>query len=159
MEKSNSFRQEGNQLIHTRLLNAPRELVWEVWTNPEHLKEWWGPNGFTITNNSMLVSKGGSWKFIMHGFGKDYDNIVQYTEVIKPSSLTYKHGNENDTISFTVHVTFEESDDKTILTMRSIFASEEIIEKLNREVNAIEGGKQTLNRLEKYVEELNTSRK
>ncbi|HZI25880.1 MAG TPA: SRPBCC domain-containing protein, partial [Chryseolinea sp.] len=44
MEKNlNTFTRKGNQLIHTRLLKAPRELVWEVWTTPEHVKEWWGP--------------------------------------------------------------------------------------------------------------------
>ncbi len=46
----------------SRLLNAPVELVWEVWTNPEHLKNWWGPNGFTNTicpasDDSYLVCK------------------------------------------------------------------------------------------------------
>ena len=92
MEKNKStFRQEGNRLIHTRLLDAPRELVWEVWTNPEHLKNWWGPNGFTLTNKSMEVQPGKYWNFIMHGMGQDFDNSIQYTEVIKPSLLAYKH--------------------------------------------------------------------
>ena len=45
----------------TRLLNAPRELVWEVWTNPEHIKNWWGPNGFTSTIFQMDVKPGGTW--------------------------------------------------------------------------------------------------
>src|SRR5882757_8479554 len=65
--KNNRFRQEGNQLIYTRLLDAPRELVWEVWTKPEHLSAWWGPNGFTLTHKSMQVRKGSEWKFTMHG--------------------------------------------------------------------------------------------
>ncbi|HMH34938.1 MAG TPA: SRPBCC domain-containing protein, partial [Puia sp.] len=93
-EKNNSFRQEGNQLIHTRLLNAPRELVWDVWTKPEHIKEWWGPNGFTLTHKSMDVQAGKQWKFIMHGFGQDFDNKIEYLEVVKPSLLVYKHGDE-----------------------------------------------------------------
>jgi uncharacterized protein YndB with AHSA1/START domain len=107
-KNNNSFRQDGNQLIHTRMLNAPRDLVWDVWTKPEHIKEWWGPVGFTLTNKSMIVEKGSEWRFTMHGFGKDFQNKVKYLEVVRPSLLSYRHGDENDTISFTVYITFEE---------------------------------------------------
>jgi len=88
-EKNNSFRQEGNQLIHTRMLNAPRELVWDVWTRPEHIKEWWGPIGFTLTNKSMIVKKGSEWRFTMHGFGKDYENKIEYIEVVKTYCIIF----------------------------------------------------------------------
>lgn len=156
-ENKNSFRQEGNKLIHKRLLNAPRDLVWEVWTKPEHIKEWWGPNGFTLTHRSMEVAPGKVWDFVMHGMGRDFDNKIQYIEVKKPSLLSYKHsGGESEDYNFSVTVTFEEVDGKTLLTMTSTFKSEAIIEELNRKVNAIEGGKQTLNRMEKYLEEIKT---
>ena len=158
MEKSNSaFRQEGNQLIHTRLLNAPRELVWEVWTNPEHIKEWWGPDGFTLTHKSMEVKPGKVWDFVMHGMGKDFGNIIQYIEVVKPSLLSYKHSGYSEDYSFMVTITFEDQDGKTLLTMKSTFKSVAIIEELNRKVNAIEGGKQTLNRMEQYLKNLTIS--
>ena len=158
MEKSNStFRQEGNQLIHTRLLNAPRELVWEVWTKPEHIKEWWGPDGFTLTHKSMEVKPGKVWDFVMHGMGKDFGNIVQYIEVVKPSLLSYKHGGYSENYSFMVTITFEDEGSKTLLTMKSTFKSAAIIEELNRKVNAIEGGKQTLNRLEQYLKNVTIS--
>lgn len=156
-EKNSSFRQEGNELIYTRLLNAPRELVWEVWTEPEHIKEWWGPDGFTLTHKSMEVQQGKYWKFIMHGRGLDFDNKIEYIEVIKPQLLTYRHGDENDTMHFIVFVTFEDLGNKTLLTMRSVFESEEVIAELNRKVNAIEGGKQNLNRLEKYLDSLSNN--
>jgi uncharacterized protein YndB with AHSA1/START domain len=152
MKQNNStFYQEDNQLIYKRLLNAHRELVWEVWTEPEHLKNWWGPNGFTITHHSQQVEAGGNWRFIMHGFGQDFDNKIEYIEVVKPSLLVYKHGNEQDTMSFMVYISFEEIADKTLLTMRSVFKSAEVIAELNRKVNAIEGGQQTLNKLEAYL--------
>lgn len=152
MENNKSFSRNGNELTHKRILNAPRELVWDVWTQPEHIKEWWGPNGFTITNKKMEVETGKQWDFVMHGFGQDYENKVEYLEVVKPSLLTYRHGNEDDSISFMVHVTFDVEDgDKTLLTMRTVFKSAEILDELNRKVNAIEGGNQTLNKLESYV--------
>ena len=151
MVKYNTFKQEGNILIHTRMLDAPRDLVWEVWTNPEHIKEWWGPNGFSITTKSMNVETGKVWNFIMHGMGRDWDNKIEYVEVKKPSLLSYKHSGKGADYNFSVTILFEEVEGKTFLTMKSVFKSKEIIEELNRRVNAIEGGKQTLNRLEGYL--------
>ena len=55
------------ELIITRLIKAPVKLVWEAWTNPEHIKYWWGPNGFRDTIFKMNVKPGGVWEFIMHG--------------------------------------------------------------------------------------------
>lgn len=152
MEKHNTFKQEGNILIHTRLLDAPRDLVWEVWTSPEHIKEWWGPNGFSLSTKSMTVAPGEIWDFIMHGVGRDWDNTIEYLEVKRPSLLSYKHsGAENEDYNFSVSVLFEEYEGKTLLTMKSTFKSAAIIDELNRKVNAIEGGKQTLNRLTNYL--------
>ena len=56
-ENSNEF--AGRELSINRLLNAPVELVWEVFINPEHIKNWWGPNGFTNTIHKMEVKPGG----------------------------------------------------------------------------------------------------
>jgi len=155
MEKYNTFTQEDNVLIHTRILNAPRDLVWEVWTNPSHIKEWWGPDGFSLTTNEMTVEPGKVWAFVMHGMGKDWDNKIEYVEVIKPALLSYKHsGERSDDYNFTVSISFEEVEGKTLLTMKSVFKSKAIIDELNRKVNAIEGGKQTLNRLEQYLQTL-----
>ena len=158
MENYNTFKQEGNILIHTRILDAPRDLVWEVWTTPAHLKEWWGPNGFSVTTKSMTVEPGKIWDSIMHGMGRDFDNKVEYIEVKKPSMMSYKHFGESEDYDFTVRVLFEEVDGKTLLTLTSIFKSKEIIEELNRKVNAIEGSKQTLNRLENYIKILESNK-
>jgi uncharacterized protein YndB with AHSA1/START domain len=151
MERYNSFIQEENILIHTRILDAPRDLVWEVWTTPEHLKEWWGPNGFTLTTKSMNVEPGKIWDSVMHGMGRDFDSKVEYIEVKKPSMMSYKHFGESEDYDFLVSIFFEEVEEKTKLTMKSIFKSKAIIDELNRKVNAVEGGKQTLNRLETYL--------
>ncbi|MDP3581653.1 MAG: SRPBCC domain-containing protein, partial [Ignavibacteria bacterium] len=50
-----------------RLLNAPIELVWKVWTDTNHIVNWWGPRGFTNTMTKMEVEPGGEWNLIMHG--------------------------------------------------------------------------------------------
>src|SRR6218665_2023656 len=160
MEKSNSFRHEGNQLIHTRLLNAPRELVWEVWTSQQHLKEWWGPDGFTLTSKSMELKPGKEWNFVMHGFGKDYDNRIRYIEVVKPSLLTYQHGDGEGSLSFMVYITFEEvPGNKTFLTVRSVFKSAQVLAELGRQVNAIEGARQHISKMEAYLNQYNNNLK
>lgn len=152
MEAYQTFRQEDNRIIHTRILDAPRELVWEVWTDPVHIKEWWGPDGFSLTTKSMIVAPGNTWDFIMHGMGRDWENKIAYVDVQKPSLLSYKHsGASSEDYNFTVTILFEAFEGKTKLTMTSIFKSREIIDELNKKVNAIEGGKQTLNRLTQYL--------
>ncbi len=54
-------------IVFNREFDAPRDLVWQVWTDPKHIVHWWGPNGFTNTIHSMDVKPGGVWRFIMHG--------------------------------------------------------------------------------------------
>ena len=102
----------------------------------------------------MNVETGKILDSIMHGWGQDWDNKIEYVEVIKPSLLSYKHFGESEDYNFTVLVLFEEVEEKTLLTLKSIFKSKEIIDELNRRVNAIESGKQTLNRLENYLKTL-----
>lgn len=155
MEKNKaSFRQEDNQMIHTRLINAPRDLVWEVWTEPEHVQHWWGPDDFNVTNKSMEVKPGGEWLFILHGYGMHFDSKIKYLEVEKPTLLVYRHSDAEETMSFTVFVTFEEAGNQTLLTVRSVFASAAVIAELNRTVQAAERGKQTFNKMEAYIDQL-----
>ena len=82
----------GKELTITRVLNAPIELVWKVWTDPDHIKNWWGPNGFTNTIFGMDIKPGGVWEFIMHGpDGKDYKNKSIFKEIIKHKRIVYEH--------------------------------------------------------------------
>ena len=142
------------EVIIARTLNAPRELVFEAWTKPEHIIHWYGPNGFTLTIHEMEVHPNGVWRFIMHGpDGTDYPNKIVFEEVVKPERLVYTHGTgvEDDFADFHVIVTFDDNNGKTDLTMRSIFPTKESRDKVVREYGAIEGGNQTVNRLEEYL--------
>lgn len=145
------------EIVLSRLLSAPRELVWRAWTEPEHLIHWWGPNGFTNTFQEIDIRPGGVWRFIMHGpDGVDYPNLIRFHEVVKPERMTYTHGSgkENDPDDFEVEVTFEEQGEKTLVTLRMTLASAAIKEKMIKEVGAIEGGNQTLGRLEEYLKKM-----
>lgn len=141
------------ELVMTRVLSAPRELVFKAWTDPKHIAQWWGPRGFTTTTHEMNVKPGGVWRFIMHGpDGVDYPNRIVYFEVVKPERLVYVHGadEENDPEKFHVTITFDEQGDRTRITMRSLFASAAQFENVKK-MGAVEGGKQTLDRLAEHV--------
>jgi uncharacterized protein YndB with AHSA1/START domain len=146
--------QNDRELVFERLLNAPRPLVFKVWTDPEHIVQWWGPNGFTNTNHGMDVSANGVWRFTMHGpDGTDYKNKIVFLEISEPERIVYRHSDDEDTepIHFHVTVTFVAQGSKTLLTMRMVFDTREELEKVAREYGAIEGAHQTIARLEAYV--------
>jgi uncharacterized protein YndB with AHSA1/START domain len=145
------------EIVITRLLEAPRELVFEVWTSPQHVVHWFGPNGFTTTNIEMNVKPGGMWRFIMHGpNGIDYTNRMVFKEVVKPERISYTHSSDidDDPRAFEGLVTFEAVGNKTLVTLKTIFKTAVDRDKAIKEIGAIEGGKQTLGRLASYVEGL-----
>lgn len=148
----NKFERRDNEVIHTRFFRAPRQLVWEAWTKTEHLEKWWGPDGFTISTHNLSVAPKGNWNFLMTGHGKEYPNQVVYQDVVEPERLSFRNGDPADKYSFMVYVEFKEHPDGTVLTMRTVLQSAAILDELDRTVGAIEGGKQTLNKLETYLQ-------
>jgi uncharacterized protein YndB with AHSA1/START domain len=138
----------------TRLLDAPRELVWKVWTDPKHLAQWWGPNGFTTTTSAYECTPGGVWRFVMHGpDGRDYENRITFEAVEPPKRLVYRHGGGDDVepVQFRTTVTFEDLGGKTRLTMRGVFPSAAERDRVIREYGADKGMMETLARLNDYV--------
>jgi uncharacterized protein YndB with AHSA1/START domain len=81
------------EIVISRVFDAPRELVWQAFTEPAHLLEWWGPRGFTTRTHRMDLKPGGEWRFVMIGpDGREYQNLVTYLEVTAPGRLRYRHG-------------------------------------------------------------------
>ena len=149
MEATKKNTAAANEIIVSRLLNAPRDLVFEVWTDPDHLKYWWGPTGFTNTIHKMDVKPGGVWELIMHGpDGTDYKNKSVFKEIIKPSRLVYEH---QSSPKFTATIDFETQGNKTLLTWRMTFESAEELQKVVKTFKADEGLKQNVLKLEAYV--------
>jgi uncharacterized protein YndB with AHSA1/START domain len=145
------------ELFFIREFDAPRELVFEVWTQSEHLSKWYGPDGFTITTEPMEAKTGGSWRFTMHGpDGRNYLNNIHFTEVVKPEKITYRQTGEEDTadISFETRIYFEAVGSKTRLTMNMIFETAAELQRVAREFGAIEGAEQHLNRVNLYIQSL-----
>lgn len=138
------------ELILTRLLNAPIELVWEVWTNPDHIKNWWGPTGFTNTISKMEVKDGGEWNLIMHGpDGIDYKNKSIFKEIVKHEKIVYEHLTAP---KFITTVTFKEQDNKTLLTWHMLFESKEQFIEVVKTFKADEGLQQNIVKLEIYLD-------
>lgn len=139
---------KDRELRISRTLNAPIDLVWEVWTNPEHIANWWGPNGFTNTINTMDMKPGGEWNLVMHGpDGTDYVNKSTFKEVVEFKKISYEHFNPH----FIATIDFEAQGEKTLLNWHMLFDSEEILQTIVKAHNAAEGLKQNVEKLNAYL--------
>ncbi|MGD1087457.1 MAG: SRPBCC family protein [Verrucomicrobiota bacterium] len=144
------------EIVITRVFDAPRELVWQAMTDSQHVIHWWGPRGFTTTIEEMDVRPGGVWKHVMHGpDGANYPNKSVFKEVVKPERIVFSHGGEREGgpgAHFEATWTFDVVDTgKTRVTIRMVFPSAADRDFVVREFGAIEGGKQTLERLAEHL--------
>jgi uncharacterized protein YndB with AHSA1/START domain len=111
------------ELVITRLIDAPRALVFKAWTEPEHLARWWGPKGFTTIRCEMDIRVGGAYRFGMRSpEGKEYWKVGVYREIVEPERIVFTFawedagGDPGDELLTTV--TFAEDGGRTRLTLR-----------------------------------------
>jgi uncharacterized protein YndB with AHSA1/START domain len=145
--------QSEREIVLMRTLDAPRALVWQVWTDGAHIAKWWGPNGFTNTIYAHDFRAGGEWLYMMHGpDGTDYPNWMRFDEVIELERIAYTHGSvQDDPNAFHGVVTFEEvAGGKTHITMR-VFAPSAAARTDFMAFGAFEGGDQTLGRFAAFL--------
>jgi uncharacterized protein YndB with AHSA1/START domain len=135
----------------TRRMKAPIELVWKVWTDPEHIVHWWGPNGFTSTIHEMDFKEGGEWKLTMHGpDGTNYPNRSVYKEIVPLKKIIFEHFNPH----FFTTVLFESQDGETIIDWSMLFDTVEMRDIVVKAHKADKGQKENVEKLEKYLAEL-----
>ncbi len=140
---------ETRELSISRLINAPQELVWEAWTNPEHIRHWWGPVGFNSTISKMEVSEGGEWIFVMHGpDGTDYKNKHVYITLEKPSLIIMRH---ESFPPFVMTARFEAKGTQTLVTLHSVFESASQLQEVIKVFKADEGMVQNITRMDEYI--------
>lgn len=145
------------EMVFHRVFDAPRKLVFDMWTNPAHVPQWWGPNGFTTTIHEMDVRPGGTWRLTLHGpDGKDYKCKIVFLEVSRPERLVYKHETEPPTepATFKTTVTFAERGGKTELTMRTVFPTAEMMKQV-KEHGADKGTPEMFARLVEHLGAMN----
>lgn len=142
-------------IITTRVYDAPRALVFEAWSDPRHLAQWWGPDGFTTTTSAFDMRPGGVWRFVMHGpVGRNYENRITFDEIVKPERIRYHHGGGDDVepVQFRTVVTFDDlGDGKTRITLHAVFPSAAERDRVIRDYGADKGAVQTLARLAGYL--------
>lgn len=138
----------------SRLIDAPRDLVFDAFSSPDRLANWWGPTGFTLTTHEMSFASGGVWRFVMHGpDGRDYNNKIVFREIVRPERISYVHpGDEGvEPVRMEVTVSFVEEEAKTRLTLRMRFQTIGERDRVASEYGAAEGGRETLARLDAFV--------
>lgn len=133
------------EIVSSRIFNVQRELIYHAWADPNHLKNWWGPAGFTNTFNEFDFRVGGKWSFIMHGPDKgNYANECEFIKITEPSLIAWKRHSKP---LFQVVATFEElSADKTKLVFKMLFNNAEDCRKVK--VFAVDKNEENFDRLE-----------
>lgn len=136
----------------TRIYDAPLQAVWDAWTDPAQVAQWWGPRGFTITTHSKDLRTGGHWSYTMHGpDGTDYPNQTAYLDVQPLSRLVYDHGGYEDRPPmFRVTVDFSETDGKTRMDMCMTLPTPEAAVQTRAFIKKA-GGEATWDRLAEYL--------
>jgi uncharacterized protein YndB with AHSA1/START domain len=143
----------SNEISITRMYDAPVQAVWDAWTDPSQVAQWWGPRGFTITTHSKDLRPGGHWSYTMHGpDGVDYPNTTHYFEVEPCAKLVYDHGGHEDQPPlFRVTVLFSDIKGKTKMDMRMTLPTPEAAEETRTFIKKA-GGNSTWDRLAEYLE-------
>lgn len=137
----------------SRLVDAPRDLVFKVFTQAKHIDAFWGPDGFRNETHEMGFFPGGLWRYTMHGpDGKDWPNWIRYKTIVPPELITYDHGGEmSEPAMFEGRIKLEAQGGKTLVTLSLHFPSAEARDATVK-FGAVEGGEQNLARLDAYVQ-------
>lgn len=155
---------EGLELIMERSFNASKELVFSMFVEPDHIKRWWGPNGWETTVYKMEVEPGGVWHYCMRSpEGQEAWGKSTYREIDPPNRLVYvdafsdEQGNEvTDMPIMLIATDFVEEGPMCKVISATKFDSQEELQKVI-EMQAIDGMAETYDRLEKYLLELEQS--
>ena len=142
------------EIVMSRVIDAPRELVFEAWSDPKHLPQWFGPKGFTSRPYEMDVRVGGIWRFNMVApDGTVYPNRMRFRRIERPSldGNGPRRDQDDDPGMFRFTLTFaEQSNGKTVLMMRQLASTTEQRDGMIG-FGAVEYGYQTLDKLAAYV--------
>ena len=161
MERIVQLPEDQPTLTITRTLNAPRELVWRMFSDPVHLVRWWGPHGFTNPVCELDFRVGGRWYHVMRGpDGRDFPADNTFVEIVPPERIVYRNRVVDDQVfegnpppSFKRTLTFTEANGVTTLTLFAEFESFDERDRVKRR-GFIEGTLESYVRLAELVEAL-----
>lgn len=149
---------EKREFVAERIFDAPRELVFRAFSDPELVAQWWGPKGWTLPVSKMDFRPGGTWHYCMRGpDGEESWGKAVYREIIAPERIVYTDffSNEEGTPAegmpeLLVTMTFTEHDGKTKLTSRTQFASAAELQ-ATLDMGMAEGLSETWDRLDEFL--------
>lgn len=134
----------GRELVTSRVIDAPRERVFEAFRDPERLARWWGPKGFTNRFELFEPWIGGRWRYVMRGpGGGEYPNESRFEELGWPEQITIRHVSGPP---FLLFVTLVDAGSRTRLTWRQVFESAEMCDRVRG--IAVPANEENLDRLE-----------
>ena len=139
------------EIVSSRIVKASCELVFRAWSEPQHLKNWWGPAGFTNTFLEFDFRVGGKWRFTMHGPEKgNYANECEFIKIEKPSLIAWKRYSKP---LFKVVATFEAlTPDQTKVVFKQIFDTAEECIKVKK--FAVDKNEENFDKLEAELEKM-----
>jgi len=121
--------ENSNTIINARVINQQTEKIWMAWSNPDLLKQWWGPKNFTNQFHEFNFVPNGEWKFTMTGpDNSTFENYNRFTEIIPQRKIQFQHIQNNHT--FTGTFEFESIAQKTLLSFKIEFINSEEFKKV-----------------------------
>lgn len=122
---------KDHEILSSRVLNSPVEIVYQAFENPNQLKNWWGPEGFTNTIHEFDLKEGGNWILTMHGPEKgNYENSSVFNTVIPHKLVSWERKSQP---LFDMEIAFEKlEENKTQISFKMIFKTAEECEKMRK---------------------------
>ncbi|MBK8826662.1 MAG: SRPBCC domain-containing protein [Saprospiraceae bacterium] len=139
---------KNREILSSRIINSPVEMVYQAFENPNHLKNWWGPEGFTNTIHEFDLRVGGNWILTMHGPEKgNYENSSVFKTVLPNKLISWERKSQP---LFDMEIAFEKlEENKTQISFKMIFATAEECEKMRKFVEP--KNEENFNRLEREI--------
>jgi uncharacterized protein YndB with AHSA1/START domain len=145
----------AHELVIERIFDAPRKLVWKMWTEKEHALQWGGPRDYPMVQTEADVRPGGKWRSCLRSVetGEELWQGGVYSEVVEPERLVFTFAWDEDSGQSTTHetlvtITFTEQEGKTKMTFRQTpFKS------LESRDGHREGWNSSFDRLDSYLRE------
>jgi uncharacterized protein YndB with AHSA1/START domain len=139
---------KNREILSSRIINSPVETVYQAFENPNHLKNWWGPEGFTNTIHEFDLRVGGNWILTMHGPEKgNYENSSVFKTVLPNKLISWERKSQP---LFDMEIAFEKlEENKTQISFKMIFATAEECEKMRKFVEP--KNEENFNRLEREI--------
>ncbi|MCZ7582675.1 MAG: SRPBCC domain-containing protein [Deltaproteobacteria bacterium] len=140
------------EITATRVVDAPRTLVWEMWTNPKHVPRWLlGPDGWTMPVCEIDLRPGGAWRYVWRNSQREeFEMNGTYTEISPPERLVHTESWGPEWPETTNTLTLTEEEGQTTMVCTVLYPSAEALEAATK-TGMTDGWSQSYDRLDAYL--------